>query len=225
MKFTPILAAAFAACTSLAPVRAALFLVPEATLTAPALGPNQIVSFDEVPVNTAINGVTIDGYKFLENTPSASVFPANSGPGATNHVDGPLALEFSGAFNPATYVLTIELPVASQAFGFGFALLSGVQEASAVTVTLFDGLTNVGVIGIASTFDPLFPGGFAGIGSTVAFDRAEIRFSTSATSYALDNVASVAAALAVPEPGTALAGIALLGLIGGRRARKLTASI
>jgi hypothetical protein len=47
--------------------------------------------------------------------------------------------------------------------------------------------------------DPIFTGGFAGIQSTVAFDRVAVTFNSAATSvFALDNILIAS----VPEPST-----------------------
>jgi hypothetical protein len=78
--------------------------------------------------------------------------------------------------------------------------------ANATTISLFNGTTPLGSQSYMATPDPLFAGGFAGIQSTVAFDRVQITFnSVSASAFALDNIRTQAS---VPEPAT----IVLLGV-------------
>jgi hypothetical protein len=225
MKLTPSLRrsvlAAFlvqaAVLVTASSAHASLFVVPEAALSAPALNASTIVHFDEIGLNSAINGQTIKGFGFLENNPGATT--SNGGPLNTNHITIPEALS-GGAFNPATYVLSITMPAVQTSFGFGFAILDGVPTSNALTITLFNGATNLGSLTYGGTPDPQFDGGFAGIGSTIGFTEARISFGPTAIQYAIDNVAAGnAAPPAVPEPGTALAGVALLGLCGMRRRR------
>jgi hypothetical protein len=58
-----------------------------------------------------------------------------------------------------------------------------------VAISLFNRATPVGSLSYAATPDPSLPGGFAGIQSTLTFNRVEVTFnSVSATAFALDNV-------------------------------------
>jgi hypothetical protein len=213
MKFTPLLTAA-SLMLAFAPSHAGLFFVNEALLTAPAVNPASIVNFGEVANGTPINGLTIKGFTFSENTPQAQA-TSSGGPGPTNHISPPEMLQL-GAFNPATYALTVTMPSAVTSFGFGFAINSTTPTANAMTITLFDGVTNLGSLTYAGALDPIFAGGFAGIGSTDAFTSARITFGPSAASYAIDNMAAVAGP-AIPEPGTALFGLALCCVAAIRR--------
>jgi len=215
MKSTPLLTAASLLLT-LITSRAGLFFVNEALLTPPAVNPASIVHFDEVPDGTPINGLTIKGFTFSENTPQA-LATSGGGPGLTNHISPPEALQTLGVFNPATYALTVTMPGAVTSFGFGFAILDLAPTANALTITLFNGATNLGSLTYAGAPDPMFDGGFAGIGSTDAFTSARITFGPTAQSYAIDNMAAVTAA--IPEPGTALFGLALCGAAAIRRRR------
>ena len=217
------LAAAIVSLTALAAAattHAAVFVVSEAQLSPPVVSAAGIVHFDEVANGTAINGVTIKGFSFSENIPVAFT-SAGGGPGNTNHIDGSMALQTGPGYNSATYRLTIQMPGSSTSFGFGFAILSGATP-NAVTITLFDGATNVGAITYPGVLDPTFAGGFAGIGSTIAFNSAQVTFGPSAVSFALDNMAAVAGGpvAAVPEPGSALVGMLALGLCGLGTARR-----
>jgi hypothetical protein len=215
MKLTPLLTAA-SLMLAFAPSHAGLFFVPEALLTPPAVNPASIVNFGEVPNGTPINGLTIKGFTFSENTPQAQA-TSSGGPGPTNHISPPEALQL-GSFDPATYALTVTMPSAVTSFGFGFAILDTIPTTNALTITLFNGATSLGSLTYPGAPDPTFDGGFAGIGSTDAFTSARITFGPSAQSYAIDNMA-VGASSPIPEPGTALFGLALCGVATIRRRR------
>ena len=175
-------------------VHASPIVVTEAALSAPAIDPATIVHFDEVALGSPINGLTIKGFTFSENAPN--VITSNGGPGAPNHIFTPQALS-NGAVNLATYVLTINMPTVETSFGFGF-VLNLFPAPSPVTITLFNGITNLGSLTYAAPQDPTFAGGFAGIGSTAGFTSVEIRFSPSASAFGIDNIA------AAPEPSSVL---------------------
>lgn len=187
-------------------VQASLVTVPETNFASPK------VTFSEVALGTPVNGLTINGFAFSETIANTSV--ANGGPGNTTHITQPSAL---GAANPAGEVITVNLPGMTSEFGFGYAILASGTIADGVTVTLFSGSTNLGSLTYSAIPDPTFPGGFAGIGSTIAFDKVTLAFSGSATAYDFDNISANAA---VPEPQTlALAGLALAALGALRRKR------
>ena len=221
-----LLAAAFVTLTALgaASTHAAVFVVPEAQLTTPTLNAADIVNFGEVANGTFINGQTIKGFGFAETTQVTFTGTAG-GPGNTNHLQLPIAFN-NGGFNPATFVLTATMPGLSSSFGFGFAINTFAVTANALTITLFDGATNVGSLVYAGSPDPSFSGGFAGIGSTIAFNSAQITFGPTVVAFAIDNVAAVPAPLvaAVPEPGSALVGLLVLGLCGTRLGRRQRAA-
>lgn len=188
------------------------------TLTQASFGAAK-VTFSEVSLGTALNGLTINGFGFSESI--SNTFVNNGGPGNTGSITQPSAL---GNGNPVGQIISVGLPELSTAFGFAFALLDSGTIVNGVTITLFDGLSNLGSLGFTAIPDPIFPGGFAGIGSTIAFDKATLTFSTTSAAYDLDNFNSIAAPTIVPEPGSmVLVGLALclaaVGSIRGRTAR------
>src|ERR1051325_1773926 len=168
---------------------AAPFVVPKAALQPPQ------VTFSEVPNNTSLSGLTINGFTFNQNIPLLRTGPS-APPGDTNNVNGQIA---RGIFGPS-HVLTVAFAAPVLAFGFGF-WVSVFNDAMAVTVTLFDGATNLGSLVYAGTPDPVRGGGFAGIGNATAFTRAEIRFDPAVEEVGADNFASSPAQVAVPEGG------------------------
>lgn len=194
------------------PSQAVLVALPSATLSPPIVDPGVIVNFGEVSISTAIQSQTIKGYTFSENVPNAVT--AITGPGTTLNLNG-VSLQSGGGYSPANYALTVTMPIPVHGFGFGFAILDpGFPPVvtNAVTITVFDGLTNLGSITYPAAPNPSFPGGFAGIGSTDYFTSVKISFGPAAVAFAIDN-------LAIPEPGSlalVLLGGATLGLLRRR---------
>lgn len=209
--FRTLLAVAFFLAVA-ASAHAVLVTLPAAALSAPAVAPGTIVNFGEVSVGTAIHTLTIKGFTFSENIPGATV--SAGGPGTTLNLTIPSA-QSGGGYSPASYVLTVTMPTATTQFGFGFAILDFSPTPNAVTITAYNGATNLGSITYPGTPDPSFAGGFAGIGSSDPFTSARITFGPTAAAFAIDN-------LAVPEPGSLLllaVGGALAGLARRRPAQ------
>lgn len=145
-----------------------------------------------------VNGLTVDGILFQYSLGSGLVV-LDEGPGVTNNIT-PLNVV---SFGNNTGVLSMTLPSTVDAFGYGFAILSFGTVPVATTMSLFNGATPVGSLSFAGTPDPGFSGGFAGIQSTLPFNRVQVTFeSTMAPAFALDNIRT--SAVAVPEPGSML---------------------
>jgi len=204
-------------CAVLLPVCSALatpFAVPKDTLQPPQ------VTFSEVANFTPLNGLLINGFTFTESIPMVFTSPPGSGPGDTNNNSGDTALSGLGSI-PAGYILTVSLATPSLSFGFGFALQGVTTVANAVTVTLFDGATNLGSLVVAGALDPAFTGGFVGVGNDAFFNSVQITFNDSFSAFAVDNFSSV-----IPEPSTVslLAGAGLAALFFRRGRAKAAKS-
>lgn len=164
---------------------------------------------------TEVNGLVADGLTFQYSLGNGFV-TIGSGPGVTNNLANPAAVSIGNN----TGSVTVLLPSLSSAFGYGFALLSTNVNPAATTVTLFNGVTNVGSLSYAGAPDPTFTGGFAGIQSTLAFDRAVITFdSVNTPAFAFNNIRTMPAD--VPEPATLLlVGAAMSAGLTRRRRRR-----
>jgi hypothetical protein len=165
------------------------------------------ITFTGLATGTEVNGLTVGGILFNYSLGNGHVV-IDGGPGVTNNVS-PQNVVSTG--NP-TGILTLTLSGLSNTFGYGYAVLNVGSVASATTITLFNGVTNVGSLAYNGMPDPILSGGFAGIQSTLLFNRIQITFNpTAAPAFALDNIL---VANTVPEPttmlllGTGLAGIA-----------------
>jgi hypothetical protein len=136
----------------------------------------------------------------------------DGGPGTTNNITPPNIV----SVGDDTGILGLLLPAPVTLFGYGYAILNVVTVANATTINIFMGTTNLGTLSYTGDPDPTFAGGFAGIQSTVPFDRVELTFnSTAAPAFAVDNVRFAI----VPEPSTILlTGVALALLLRRRRA-------
>jgi len=156
-----------------------------------------LVTFTGLPDFTEVNGLSVAGILFSYSLGNGSVI-IDGGPGVTNNID-PLNIVSIG--DPSG-MLTLTMPGFFETFGFGYAILNTVAVSNATTITVFSGATNVGSLAYNGVPDPLFTGGFAGIQSTIPFNRVEITFnSTVAPAFALDNVRLAAP---IPEPSAML---------------------
>jgi hypothetical protein len=190
-----------------------------------------LTTFTGLALGTEVNGLTVDaavgpgGGILFEYSLGNGRLAIGVGPNTTNNINQPSIVSNTGNNNSG--VLTMTLPALVDTFGYGYALLGTGTILNGTAISLFNGATPVGSLSYTATPDPTGPGGFAGIQSTLLFNRVEVTFNTVlATAFALDNVRRGPAApqppvSAVPEPTTLiLLGTGALGLIRVRARRK-----
>jgi hypothetical protein len=178
-----------------------------------------VLTFQDLAPGTEVNGLNYKGVLFsytVGGTPTNGAVIIDGGPGSTNNIT-PNNIVSVGT---NTGTLTLSLPGTATLFGYGYAILAGDSIANATTISLFSGTTPVGTLSYTGAPDPGFTGGFAGIGSTIPFDRVALTFnSIQASAFALDNVTFANAT--VPEPSTILLGAT--GLLLGFSSKRLSA--
>ncbi|MBX6315738.1 MAG: hypothetical protein IRY99_22900 [Isosphaeraceae bacterium] len=177
--------------------RASLFMIDRSQF--PSNSP--LITFDNIPFGVEVNGLTVSGVNFqvtVGGVSSNGQVVIDDGPGITNNIVPPNIVSVTSA-PLATVTLTVNLPIAATQFGYGYAILAPPSTVpNGTTIQLFSGSTSLGSLSYTATPDPFFPGGFAGIGSTIPFDRAELMFSPQALQFAVDNILFTP----VPEPMT-----------------------
>ena len=174
-----------------------------------------LVDFTPQSGGQEVNGLSTGGLSFSYSLGNGQLIMVGFA-GTTNNVD-PLYIMPVGN---TTGVLSVTLPELSSLFGFGYLVGgSGRPVPAAVTVTLFNGASSVGVLSFDAFPDPLNAGGFAGLQSTLPFNRAELSFG-GVPGWAADNFRVTA----VPEPAQwalLLAGVAVLGGLTRRRSARM----
>jgi len=169
-----------------------------------------ILTFDGLAEGTEVNGLSYGGVSFtytVGGSPLNGAVVIDGGPGMTNNIAPPNIVSVGN--NAGT--LNLVLPGASDLFGYGYALLASGTIANATTISLFSGTTSVGSLSYSGAPDPAFTGGFAGIESTIPFDRVALTFeSTQSLAFAVDNIRFVTVTN-IPEPSTVL--LAAAGLL------------
>ena len=175
-----------------------------------------LINFTGLANGTEVNGLIVNGVQFnyiVGGSPLNGAVTIDGGPGMTNNIDPPNIV----SVGTNTGILRLMLPNRASIFGYGYAILNVTTVSSATSISLFDGTTPVGTLSYTGAPDPSFAGGFAGIQSTLAFNRVDITFnSVAAPAFALDNVRFDNA---VPEPSSMLLLSAGLAILLWRRGR------
>jgi hypothetical protein len=173
-----------------------------------AFGPGStLVTFDGLANGIEVNGLSVGGLTFattLNGVATNGLAVIDGGPGVTNNVNPPNIVSFSDIGE----ALVVTLPGLSSQFGYGYAILATMPVPGATAIQLFNGPTSVGSLSYDGVPDPVFTGGFAGISSTLPFNRAILTFSSVGAAYAVDNIRVSGV---VPEPSSlALASMSIL---------------
>ena len=164
-----------------------------------------LINFTGIPDGTEVNGLNVGGLVFSSSLGNGLAV-IDGGPGTTNNVAPP------NIIGSSIGILTVTLPGTVNSFGMGYAVLSPAVIPNATTITLFQGVTQVGSLSYTGNPDPTFAGGFAGILSTIPFNSVQLRFTSTAPSFAVDNVRT-ANITTVPETSAlVLLGIGLIAL-------------
>jgi hypothetical protein len=159
-----------------------------------------LITFAGLADGTEVNGLTVGGVTFAYSLGNGAVI-IDGGPGITNNVAPPNIVSVGN--NTGTLIVT--LPTQANLFGYGYAILNTVPITNATTISLFSGVTPLGSLSYNGVPDPIFSGGFAGIQSTIPFNRVQVTFnSAAAPAFALDNIRFANTTTAVPEPTTLL---------------------
>jgi len=166
-----------------------------------------VLTFTGLADGTEVNGLIVSGVQFSYSLGNGNIV-IDGGPGTTNNV---IPQNVVSIGNPAG-VLTLLLPSQSNIFGYGYAILNTITVPNATTITLFLGATNQGSLSYTGVVDPVFTGGFAGIQSTLPFDRVQLTFnSAAAPAFAVDNIRF--ANVVIPEPSTWLLTLGAVALV------------
>jgi len=209
-----------------------LVAVPRATASLITIGigafqmGSTLTTFTGLALGTEVNGLTVasavgpgGGILFQYSLGNGRV-AIGIGPNTTANINPPAIVSNAGANNAG--VLTMTFPELVDVFGYGYALQGTGTILNGTTLSLFNGATSVGSLSFTASPDLVVPGGFAGVQSTLPFNRVEATFnSVSAVSFALDNVRRGPAVAVVPEPTTVvLVGTGVLAVMRARARRK-----
>jgi len=173
-----------------------------------------LLDFATLSIGTEVNGLTLNGVQFsytVGGSPLNDAVLIGGGPGITNNITPQNIVSVGND----TGTLGLQLPAPVKLFGYGYAILNATTVANATTINIFMGTSNLGTLSYTGMPDPMFAGGFAGIHSTIPFNRLELTFnSTAAPAFAVDDVRFAF----IPEPSTIWLTVVALAL-GLRRRR------
>jgi len=178
-----------------------------------------LTTFTGLSNGTEVDGLVVDGIMFDYSLGVGHVIiaagPFAAGPRITNNVAPPTVVSIGNSSG----MLTLFFPSLIDTFGYGYAVQAGGALANATTISLFNDAIAVGSMSYNGVPDPIFTGGFAGIQSTLPFNRANLTFTNSAPAFAVDNIRTQAAAARVPDSSGTLAlfGFAATGIAVVRR--------
>ena len=180
--------------------------------TSAAHGDLQVITFDELPKGTIVDGMVIGNVTFGFSSEDATI---GGGPGDTFFIDLP------NIEGDAFGTLTLEFAIPVLGLSYGFALLTNVPSEMGSTMELFDpdGFS-LGIFSEpAADFGFFFVEGLNTAGGVGAIGSAVVTFDTTdASRFALDNLTMNK----IPGPG-GLAMLGVAGLMGTRRRRKRAA--
>jgi hypothetical protein len=178
-----------------------------------------VIDFSGLADGTEANGLVLDAVLFQVTKNSVAtdgIVVVDGGPGKTGNITPPNLLSLS---DPNGVALIVSLPNLATQFGYGYAIAARESVPAATTIDLFAGSTPIGSISFTGIPDPTFTGGFAGVASNTAFDRAVLTFSNLGDAFAVDNVTF--SANRVSDEGQTLillsAGVSVLLFLRARR--------
>lgn len=207
-------------------------LAAAASTSVALAGYDEVITFNEVPLGTLVDGLTIKNVGFtVTGQPDRGSAAIGSGPGLTPFVSAPM-IE-----GPALSTLGLHFAQPVDAFGFGFAVSVGGAVPNAVIVDVFDPdgaflgtFTADGKAGNRGEY--FFSSGLLAVAGLGPIGSASINFADYAPTvqglsqgipivrFGLDNLGYDFSAVTVPLPTSGLLSAAgLLGLASRRRRR------
>ena len=172
-----------------------------------------LITFTGLAGLTEVNGLTVSGVSFayaIGGGPCNGCLAIAEPFGTTNSVEPLYIATRPGRPDAATGTLTMVLPSPVSTFGYGYAVNVLVALTNATTISVFSGATFLGSLSYNAVADPSLVGGFAGVQSTLPFDRVSVNFPGNAA-FGVDNIRI--GIVNTPEPSTML--LVLSSVIGG----------
>ena len=176
-----------------------------------------VINFQGIPPGTEVNGLVVNGVTFSYSVGgqplNGAVAISNTPPpGVTNNISPPNIFSVGNASG----MLGIQLPAPVFLLGYGYAIITSGTLSNATTISVYSGTTMLGMLPYTGMSDPFYTGGFAGIQSTIAFDRVQVSFLSEKTQgFGFSNLLFPRQSPSVPEPSTVwlmIIGVALLGV-------------